>query len=94
MQAIPTNPAAEKQIEAFLAETGVNEAMRTENMAANNVEELTAVANRHGFEFTAADMIRHQAETILTFTDAELVIYYTNEPWWQLCLEAYSLYGR
>lgn len=94
MQAIKTSPEAEAQIEAFLIETGSNEAMRNENMATKTVEELVVVANKYGFKFTPADMIRHQAETILTFTDEELNIYYENEYWWQLCLQAYSLYGR
>ncbi|MEQ9365796.1 MAG: Nif11-like leader peptide family natural product precursor [Leptospirales bacterium] len=94
MEEIATNPKAEEAIEKFLVETGVNEAMRNENMKCANVEELAAVAKRYGFEFTAADMIRHQAKTILTFTDQELVIYFRSQPWWQLCLQAYSLYGR
>jgi hypothetical protein len=68
--------------------------MRTENMAARNVEELVAVANRHGFAFTPADMVRHQAQTILSFSDAELDFYTKSAPWWQLCLEAYARYGK
>jgi predicted ribosomally synthesized peptide with nif11-like leader len=85
---------SEAQITAFLVETGTNASMRTENMAARNVEELVAVANRHGFAFTAADMVRHQAQTILSFSDAELDLYTKSAPWWQLCLEAYARYGK
>ena len=44
-------------------------------MASTNVEELVAVANQHGFKFTPADMVRHQAQTILSFSDAELELY-------------------
>jgi predicted ribosomally synthesized peptide with nif11-like leader len=85
---------SEAQITAFLVETGTNASMRTENMAARNVEELVAVANRHGFAFTPADMVRHQAQTILSFSDAELDFYTKSAPWWQLCLEAYARYGK
>jgi len=52
-----SNPTA--NLAAFLVETGTNEAMRNENMQAKNVSELVAVANRYGFAFTPADMIRH-----------------------------------
>ena len=45
---------------AFLIETGNNEIVRNENMATKNVDELVGVANRYGFMFTAADMIRNQ----------------------------------
>ena len=79
---------------AFLIETGNNEIVRNENMATKNVEELAGVANRYGFMFTPADMIRNQAQTILTFTDKELELYYKSGPWWQLCLQAYAKYGR
>jgi predicted ribosomally synthesized peptide with nif11-like leader len=88
------NSTTEAQITAFLVETGTNATMRAENMAARNVEELVAVANRHGFAFTPADMVRHQAQTILSFSDAELDLYAKSAPWWQLCLEAYALYGK
>lgn len=91
---IPPDPEAEKSIDAFLAETGTNEELRNANMATTNVEELAAVANDHGFAFSAADMIRHQAQTVLTFTDEELELYTRSGPWWQLCLEAYARYGR
>ncbi len=91
-----TNPAptAQSQIIAFLVETGKNEAMRNQNMAATNVAELVAVANRHGFDFTPADMIRHQARTILSFSDVELELYTQSGPWWMLCLEAYARYNK
>jgi len=89
-----SKPTTEAQITAFLVETGTNASMRTENMAARNVEELVAVANRHGFDFTPADMVRHQAQTILSFSDAELDLYTKSAPWWQLCLEAYARYGK
>ncbi len=99
--AVPLEPpldisksTSEAQITAFLVETGKNASMRTENMAARNVEELVAVANRHGFAFTPADMVRHQAQTILSFSDAELDFYTKSAPWWQLCLEAYARYGK
>lgn len=99
--AVPLEPpldisksTSEAQITAFLVETGTNASMRTENMAARNVEELVAVANRHGFAFTPADMVRHQAQTILSFSDAELDFYTKSAPWWQLCLEAYARYGK
>lgn len=99
--AVPMQPpldisksTSEAQITAFLVETGTNASMRTENMAARNVEELVAVANRHGFAFTPADMVRHQAQTILSFSDAELDFYTKSAPWWQLCLEAYARYGK
>jgi predicted ribosomally synthesized peptide with nif11-like leader len=85
---------SEAQITAFLVETVTNASMRTENIAARNVEELVAVANRHGFAFTPADMVRHQAQTILSFSDAELDLYTKSAPWWQLCLEAYARYGK
>lgn len=94
MTTFDIDPAAKAQIQAFLAETGKNEAMRNENMATHNVAELVAVANRYGFAFTAADMIRHQAQTILTFTDKELELYTQSPPWWKLCLDAYAAYGR
>jgi predicted ribosomally synthesized peptide with nif11-like leader len=87
-----SNPAA--QIAAFLVETGTNEAMRNENMQAKNVSELVAVANRYGFAFTPADMIRHQAKTILSFTDEELSLYTESADWWMLCLQAYVKYGK
>ena len=82
------------EIIRFLTETGSNQELQKENMATKNVKELTDVANKHGFNFSAPDMIRHQAETIISFTDEELVIYYTDENWWLKCLEAYSKYGR
>ena len=88
------SPSSAEQIKAFLVETGKNEAMRNDNMASKTVEELVAVANRYGFRFTAADMIRHQAQTILSFTDEELSLYFQSQSWWQLCLEAYARYGR
>ncbi len=91
---IETASETKETIAAFLIETGQNEKMRNENMAASNVEELVAVANKYGFQFTPADMIRHQAETILSFNDEELALYYKNHNWWMLCLEAYALYGR
>jgi predicted ribosomally synthesized peptide with nif11-like leader len=94
MKTIEHSAAAKAQIEAFLVETGTNEGMRNENMASKNIVELVAVANRHGFSFTAADMIRHQAQTILSFTDSELELYTQSGPWWQLCLDAYAAYGR
>lgn len=94
MKTIDPSPEAERQIEAFLIETGKNAELREQNMATKNVTELAAVANRHGFEFTAADMIRHQAQTILSFTDEELSLYSGSAPWWQLCLQAYAAYGR
>lgn len=94
MTTFDIDPAAKAQIQAFLAETGKNEAMRNENMATRNVAELTVVANRYGFAFTAADMVRHQAQTILTFTDKELELYTQSPPWWKLCLDAYAAYGR
>ena len=56
--------------------------------------ELVVVANRYGFAFTPADMIRHQAATILSFTDEELSLYTQSGPWWMLCLEAYARYGK
>ena len=88
------SPTAKEQIIAFLVETGKNEAMRNENMATKNVAELVAVANRYDFRFTPGDMIRHQAQTILSFTDEELSLYTQSEPWWRLCLDAYAKYGR
>jgi predicted ribosomally synthesized peptide with nif11-like leader len=94
MEMIEPSPAANDQIMAFLVETGTNEAMRNQNMATTNVEELVSVANQHGFEFTAADMVRHQAQTILSFSDAELELYTQSTSWWQLCLEAYARYGK
>jgi len=82
------------EIMRFLIETGSNESLQKENTATNNVQELTSVANKHSFTFSAPDMIRHQAETILSFTDDELVIYYTDENWWKKCLEAYAKYVK
>ena len=87
-------PQAREQIFAFLIETGSNAQMREENMKTQNVAELVAVANRYGFAFTPADMIRHQAATILSFTDEELSLYTQSGPWWMLCLEAYARYGK
>jgi len=94
MQDTPLPPNSAEQIKAFLVETGSNEVMRNENMDSKTVEELVAVANRYGFRFSAADMIRHQAQTILSFNDEELSLYYQSQSWWQLCLEAYGRYGR
>lgn len=82
------------EIIRFLVETGSNQELQKENMATKNVKELVDVANRHGFKFTPGDMIRHQAETIISFTDEQLVIYYNDTNWWMKCLEAYSKYGR
>lgn len=87
-------PEVKNEIIRFLVETGNNQELQKKNMATKNVKELVDVANRHGFKFSAADMIRHQAETIISFTDEELVIYYNDENWWMKCLEAYSKYGR
>ena len=94
MQDTPLPPNSAEQIKAFLVETGKNEAMLNENMDSRTVEELVAVANRYGFRFSPADMIRHQAQTILSFNDEELSLYYQSQSWWQLCLEAYGRYGR
>jgi hypothetical protein len=82
------------EIIRFLVETGSNQELQNENMATKNVKELVDVANRHGFKFTPSDMIRHQAETIISFTDEELDIYYNDANWWMKCLEAYSKYGK
>lgn len=82
------------EIQRFLQETGSNQELQKENMKTKNVKELVDVANKYGFNFSASDMIRHQAETIISFTDEELVIYYNDENWWLKCLEAYSKYGR
>ncbi len=94
MEITGPSAAATSQIVGFLVETGNNESMRNQNMASTNVEELVAVANQHGFKFTPADMVRHQAQTILSFSDAELELYSGSAPWWQLCLEAYARYGK
>ena len=69
------------EIIRFLVETGSNQELQNENMATKNVKELVDVANRHGFKFTPSDMIRHQAETIISFTDEELDIYYNDANW-------------
>ena len=73
MQDTPLPPNSAEQIKAFLVETGKNEAMRNENMDSRTVEELVAVANKYGFRFSPADMIRHQAQTILSFNDEKTV---------------------
>lgn len=94
MELINPTSEAKQQIVAFLVETGTNASMRAQNMESTNVEELVTVANRHGFQFTPADMIRHQAQTILSFSDQELELYSKSGPWWLRCLEAYARYGK